>query len=668
MPKNKTNHLLHETSPYLLQHADNPVNWYAWNAMSLEKASQENKIIFLSIGYSACHWCHVMAHESFEDIETAKLMNQHFINIKVDREERPDLDKIYQTAYAILTKKNGGWPLSMFLTPQDHLPFFGGTYFPKEEKYGMLSFKEIIERVTNYYQHHRNSINEQNHSFLETLQTINKPNTATSKNSLNATPFAIATQQLQENFDWQSGGFGSAPKFPNPSTLEYLLRQYLGSNRTTEKTLNMIRLTLDKMAYGGLYDQLAGGFYRYSVDSQWMIPHFEKMLYDNALLITLYSQTWQVTHDPLYKKISTETAEWIINAMQNPMGGYYSSLNADSEGEEGKFYTWERNEIEKLLTTEEYPIFAKYYGLEQLANFEKKWHLQVAEKNIEGNALALLEQAKKKVLRYRATRVTPSCDDKILTAWNALMIKSMATIAFIFNDHRYANSAEKSLGFIYENLYIDGKLLATYRDGKAHLNAYLDDYVFLIDAILSLLQCRWDQKWVNFAIELSEELLRSFMDPVQGGFFFTANTHEKLIHQGKYFMDDAIPCGNGVAAHVLSKLGYLIGEQRYLDASEAVLNAAWASIQQYPSAHSTLLNALDEYIQPTTRVIILDQTQSSETWQKEIKSTLTPYDSIIVLPTETTELPGSLKEYKTEKSPVAYICTQHACQKIHIKP
>ena len=664
--KNKLNHLLHETSPYLLQHADNPVNWHAWNATSLEKARQENKIIFLSIGYSACHWCHVMAHESFEDMETAEIMNQYFINIKIDREERPDIDKIYQTAHTILTKKNGGWPLSMFLTPQDHIPFFGGTYFPKEAKYGLFSFQTILKRIVDYYQHHKDSIEKQNDSLVKILSTSNENNTVANKNALNASLFAIATQQLEENFDWQFGGFGTSQKFPHPSTLEYLLRQSSRNKDATEKTLDMVLLTLDTMAYSGLYDQLAGGFYRYSIDSQWIIPHFEKMLYDNALLIKLYGQAWQIIHDPLYKKISMETAQWIIDEMQNPMGGYYSSLDADSEGEEGKFYTWESNQIEKLLEPEEYKIFAKYYGLDQPANFENKWHLRVIEKDIDGDALALLEQAKKKVLQHRATRVTPSCDDKILTAWNALMIKSMATIGFIFNQQDYTDSAEKALGFIYENLYKDGKLLVTYRADKTHLNAYLDDYVFLIDAILALLQCRWDLKWLNFAIDLTEELLLSFADPVQGGFFFTSNTHEKLIYRGKYFMDDVIPCGNGVAAHVLSKLGYLISEQRYLDASEAVLNAAWTSMQQHPSAHNTLLNALDEYIQPVTNVIIVDQTQSSQAWQTEIKSTLTPYDSIIVLASDTSKLPGSLKEYKAEKSPVAYVCTQHACKKITI--
>jgi len=560
VPKQTKNNLADETSPYLLQHADNPVNWYAWNETALNKAIEEDKPILLSIGYSACHWCHVMAHESFEDNETAEIMNAHFINIKVDREERPDIDKIYQTAQQMLTQRTGGWPLTMFLTPKDHVPFFGGTYFPMESKYGLPGFKGLLIRIADFYQQERDSISQQNDSFLMSLQSMNQQVAADESPELNPTPLETATQQLHQNFDLQFGGFGSAPKFPHPSNLEHLLRQHLATNCIQNQGINMVELTLSKMALGGLYDQLGGGFYRYSVDREWMIPHFEKMLYDNGLLLTLYSQTWQITKEPLYQKVATGTADWIIDEMQSPEDAYYSSLDADSEGVEGKYYAWEKDEVSSLLNTKEFEAFAKHYGLDQGPNFEGKWHLRVMQESADEATLAIIEQAKAKLLQQRSTRIRPGCDDKILTSWNALMIKGMATATFTFNNDRYLDSAEKALVFIHQKLYTDGKLLATYREGKAHLNAYLDDYAFLIDALLAFLQCRWDQKWLDMAIQLADELLDSFEDKEHGGFFFTSHDHEKLIQRSKSFMDDSLPSGNGVAASVLGRLGHLLGD------------------------------------------------------------------------------------------------------------
>ena len=582
MPKNTQNNLAAETSPYLLQHADNPVDWYAWNKDALNKAIEEDKPILLSIGYSACHWCHVMAHESFEDDETAEIMNAHFINIKVDREERPDIDKIYQTAQQMLTQRTGGWPLTMFLTPNDHIPFFGGTYFPMESKFGLPGFKGLLTRISDFYREERDSIINQNDSFLMSLQSMGQQVIPDEATVLNPEPLETATQQLHQSFDLQFGGFGSAPKFPHPSNLEHLLRQHLQTDCVQNQAINMVELTLDKMALGGLYDQLGGGFYRYSVDQEWMIPHFEKMLYDNGLLLTLYSQTWQITKEPLYQQVAAGTADWVIEEMQSPEGGYYSSLDADSEGVEGKFYAWDKDEVKALLSEQEFDVFIKYYGLDQVPNFEGKWHLRVMQETTETEILQLLEQARVKLLQQRATRVRPGCDDKALTSWNALMIKGMATAAFAFNEDRYQESAEKALEFIHQKLYSDGKLLATYREGKAHLNAYLDDYAFLIDAILSFLQCRWDQKWLDMAIRLADQILDSFEDKEHGGFFFTSHDHEKLIQRSKSFMDDSLPSGNGVAASVLGKLGHLLGDSRYLKASESALLAAWSSIERYP--------------------------------------------------------------------------------------
>ena len=662
MPKHTKNSLANETSPYLLQHANNPVDWYAWNEEALNKAVEEDKPILLSIGYSACHWCHVMAHESFEDVETAEIMNANFINIKVDREERPDIDKIYQTAQQMLTQKTGGWPLTMFLTPKDHIPFFGGTYFPLESKFGLPGFKGLLTRIADFYQQERESITAQNDSFLLSLQSMNQQVAPDEIAVLNAEPLETATQQLHQSFDLQFGGFGSAPKFPHPSNLEHLLRQHLKNNCIKNQAINMVDLTLSKMAFGGLYDQLGGGFYRYSVDREWMIPHFEKMLYDNALLLTLYSQTWQITKEPLYQDIAAGTADWVIDEMQSSEGGYYSSLDADSEGEEGKFYAWDKDEVSELLSEGEFTTFAKHYGLDQGPNFEGKWHLRVMQKTTEKETLQLLKQAKVKLLQQRAMRIRPGCDDKILTSWNALMIKGMATAAFTFNNDRYLASAEKALEFIHQNLCTDGKLLATYREGKAHLNAYLDDYAFLIDAILAFLQCRWDQKWLGIAIQLADELLDSFEDKEHGGFFFTSHDHEKLIQRSKSFTDDSLPSGNGVAASVLGRLGHLLGDSRYLQASESTLRAAWSSIERYPSAHNALLHALEENISPAKRVIILGNTESTSEWLEKYREGCNPFDNLMILPTNVSELPGILSEYDTDRTPVAYICEGHTCQ------
>lgn len=664
MQKNTQNRLADETSPYLLQHADNPVHWYAWNEEALNKAIEEDKPILLSIGYSACHWCHVMAHESFEDPATAEIMNQHFINIKVDREERPDIDKIYQTAQQMLTQKTGGWPLTMFLTPNDHIPFFGGTYFPVESRFGLPGFKGLLTRIAEFYQQERDAISQQNESFQQSLQSMNQQILPDTAMILNPQPLETATQQLHQSFDLQFGGFGGAPKFPHPSSLEHLLRQHLKTDCIQNQGLNMVDLTLQKMALGGLYDQLGGGFYRYSVDREWMIPHFEKMLYDNGLLLTLYSQAWQITKEPLYQQVAAGTANWVIDEMQSPEGGYYSSLDADSEGEEGKFYAWNKNEVSALLSEQEYGVFAKHYGLDQVPNFEGQWHLRVMQETTDAKTSDLLEQARIKLLQQRSTRVRPGCDDKILTAWNALMIKGMATAAFIFNEDRYLDSAENALQFIYQNLYIrdNGKLLATYRNGKAHLNAYLDDYAFLIDAILAFLQCRWDKQWLEMAIKLANQILDSFEDKEYGGFFFTSHDHEALIQRSKSFMDDSLPSGNGTAAYVLGKLGHLLGDTRYLQASESALRAAWPSIERYPSAHNALLHALDEHISPGKRVIIIGDATSVNTWRETYRENHNPFNNLMFLPKNIAELPGILGEYKVDKTPVAYICEGHSCQ------
>ena len=652
------NTLAAETSPYLLEHAGNPVHWHAWNATVLAYASEEDKPILLSVGYSACHWCHVMAHESFEDEATAAIMNAHFINIKVDREERPDLDRIYQIAQQILNQRSGGWPLTMFLTPQDHLPFFGGTYFPPEAKFGLPGFKDLLQQIADFYHREKATITQQNQSFRLSLARMEQQLVPENIITLSTEPLHRATQQLKQSFDKQHGGFGGAPKFPHPTNLMHLLRQYLKDSES-EETLHMVNFTLQKMALSGLHDQLGGGFYRYSVDDRWQIPHFEKMLYDNGLLLLAYSQAWRFTQTPLFKQAAQGTADWVIREMQDPQGGYYSSLDADSEGQEGKFYVWADEEIKALLTDEEFKLICRCYGLTQAPNFEGKWHLQVTDTEIINDPL--VKQAQAKLLQRRNTRIWPNCDDKILCAWNALMIKGMATAAFTFNNEHYLESATRALQFIRAKLWVDGKLLATCRNHKAHLNAYLDDYAFLIDAILALLQCRWDRQWLEMAIQLADQLLDLYADQDHGGFFFTSHDHEKLIQRSKPFMDDSLPAGNGVAACVLAKLGHLLGKPIYLEAAEATLKAAWASINQYPSAHSALLQALDEHIAPSRQIIILGQPEATTIWRDKCRQFGKPFDSLMILPTDPAGLPGLLGKYQPEGEITAYICQGQRC-------
>ncbi|MEN8259184.1 MAG: thioredoxin domain-containing protein, partial [Pseudomonadota bacterium] len=434
----KTNRLAQETSPYLQQHAENPVDWYPWCEEALERARREDKPILLSIGYSACHWCHVMAHESFEDPDTAKVMNDLFVNIKVDREERPDIDKIYQLSHQLMTRRPGGWPLNMFLTPAEHIPFFGGTYFPKQASYNMPAFVDVLRNAADYYAHRKSDLAQHSAGFSDTLKTISAP---PMPQPADAVPLSEARREIESVFDPEHGGFGPAPKFPHTTTIEFLLRRWAASEAKDEKALHMASKSLEMMARGGIYDQLGGGFCRYSVDDRWLIPHFEKMLYDNGLLLSLYANAWLATANPLFEKTALETAGWVMREMQSREGGYYSSLDADSEGEEGKFYVWSAEKVKSLLNRDEYAVVSTCHGLDKSPNFEGRWHLY-ATKTPEEAAVALgtgIEAAKqhlagglKKLFLAREQRVHPGRDEKILTSWNALMIKGMAVAGRVF--------------------------------------------------------------------------------------------------------------------------------------------------------------------------------------------------------------------------------------------
>jgi uncharacterized protein len=662
------NHLAEETSPYLLQHADNPVDWYPWGEAALMRAKRENKPILLSIGYSACHWCHVMAHESFEDSGTAELMNELFINIKVDREERPDLDKIYQVAQQMLTHGSGGWPLTMFLTPQEQ-PFFGGTYFPKEPRYGMPAFRDLLRRVADYYHTQGAEITAQNEQLQAALTSM-VPQPVPGA-VLDESPLAMARASLEQSFDGTFGGFSGAPKFPHPASIERCLRQWHATSASAApdlKALYMASLTLTRMADGGLYDQLGGGFARYSVDGAWMIPHFEKMLYDNGQLLCEYARAHLATGEPLFARVAHETADWVLRDMRSAAGSFYSSLDADSEGHEGKFYVWTRSEVQSLLTPTEYSAFSARFGLGSAANFEGEWHLhahasfdQIAGAlNESAQAVAgLIESARSKLLKARNLRIWPARDEKILTAWNALMIKGLAIASRVLGRPDLAEAAGAAVDFVRHHLWRDGRLLATYKDGRAHLPAYLDDYAFLADALLELLQARWRSSDLVFARQLADVLLDQFEDAA-GGFFFTAKDHEKLIHRSKTFGDESVPSGNGIAASMLCRLGHLLTDTRYLDAAERTLRAAWAGIQEYPQAHMSLLNALEDYLSSMQILVVRGEAGGAAQWAIDLGARYAPTRMIFAIPNDA-ELPPALAAKRAGPETLAYLCSGMTC-------
>jgi len=673
-----TNRLSAETSPYLQKHAHNPVDWYPWGAAAFEKARAEDKPVHLSVGYSSCHWCSVLEEESFEDEETARLLNERFVNIKVDREERPDIDRIYQIAQHLITRRSGGWPLTMFLSPEDRRPFFGGTYFPKEAHYGLPAFRDVLARVADYYASHRDEIARQGAALIDVfkeIDAVSAPHTGPrdAPARLDDGPLIAARTALEDNFDAQFGGFGGAPKFPHPLTLELLLGLWCARSADgapDQKALYLATLTLRRMGEGGMNDQLAGGFCRYSVDPYWMIPHFEKMLYDNGALLAVYADAAVATGDPFYRRIASETAEWIMREMQSPAGGYFSSFDADSEGHEGKYYVWDRAEVERALTPEEYAAFAPRFGLDRAPNFEGMWHLHtfVSIEEIAGGLrrspeeiAQLIDFARAKLLALRRLRIAPARDEKILTSWNALTIRGMARAARVLGREDFAASARRALEFIRRSHWRGGRLLATSRDGRAQLPAYLDDYAYLAAALLELLTVRFDARALRFARELLDVVLDRFCDGNSGGLYFTSDDHEVLIHRSMSFGDDATPSGNGVAALALARVGHLLGETRYLEAAERILRAAWAAIERNPTSHVALLLALEEYLDPTEIVILRGQASEIESWRAELAHLYAPRRLTLAIPNDAAELPDALAAKAPAGSAVAYLCRGMVC-------
>ena len=657
------NRLAKESSPYLLQHAENPVDWYPWGDEAFALAQETGKPILLSIGYSACHWCHVMAHESFEDDAIAKLMNEMFVNIKVDREERPDVDKIYQTAHQLITQRAGGWPLTMFLDGDDQRPFFGGTYFPNEARYGMPAFDDLLQKISTYYAENRDDVRQQSARIVDVFNRI-EPGPADEGKALDDAPFAKVRETLEQTFDREFGGFGSAPKFPHPTTIDRLLRHWRSTANAAEpdvEALFMAALTLARMAEGGLFDHVGGGFYRYSVDRHWQIPHFEKMLYDNGPLLAIYAQAAIATGEKLFASAANATADWMLADMRDDNGGFYATRDADSEGHEGLYYLWDPHEAEELLG-DDYEVFARRFGLNQDANFEGRWHLTVREQITDDEA-EVIERAKQTLLVQRATRVAPGRDEKQLTSWNALAIRGLAIAGRALGRTDLIDAASDAVDFLRRELIRDGRLYASHKDGETRFAAYLDDHAFLLDAVLELLQARWNSGHLEFAQQLAELLLEFYEDAEHGGFWFTANDSEQLIHRTKPLADEAVPSGNGIAAYALQRLGFLLGETRYLVAAENTLRAAWRAIEEYPHGHVSLLTALEEYLEHPEIIVIRGAADEIGRWRDSAAKLYAPRRLVFAIPGDEAGLPRALAERKPiDGETLAYRCVGTHCE------
>jgi uncharacterized protein YyaL (SSP411 family) len=641
------NRLSRETSPYLQQHAANPVDWYPWGEEALARARAEDKPILLSVGYSACHWCHVMAHESFEDPQVAATMNRLFINVKVDREERPDLDQIYQAAHQVLAQRPGGWPLTMFLSP-DGTPFFGGTYFPRTARYGMPAFAELCERIGALWRERRADIEAQNSELAQALARTN-PRRSGERPAFSSEAIQGLLDTLRASFDAVHGGFGSAPKFPHPSDLELCLRA---------RELEIARVTLLRMCAGGIYDQLGGGFCRYSTDAHWTIPHFEKMLYDNGPLLGLLADAWVLTREEPFARCAHETAGWMMREMQSPEGGYYSSLDADSQGEEGKFYVWSRDEVRDLLSAQEYEAIARHYGLDGPPNFENRlWHLRVTAPVEHEAALA---QAKAALFQAREKRARPARDEKILVSWNALAARGMAHAGRVFGRPEWIESARRALQFVRGAMWREGRLRATYKDGRAHLAGYLDDYAFLLAAALELLQDRYSSDELAFARALADVLLEQFEDAKDGGFFFTAREHEALIHRPKPGHDHATPSGNAIAAWGLQRLAALVAEDRYARAAERTLELFYPQMRAQPAGFAAMAIALEEHLEPPRTLILRGKAQALPAWQHALAQEFLP-DLAVLAIADGMDAPAVLDKPARPEPVNAWLCRGVTC-------
>ena len=648
------NRLALERSPYLLQHARNPVDWYPWGDEAFAKARAEDKPIFLSIGYSTCHWCHVMAHESFENNDIAALMNEHFVNIKVDREERPDLDQIYMNAVQMMTH-HGGWPMTVFLTP-DAVPFYGGTYFPPQDRYNIPGFPRVLLGVAEAYKERQDEIRETGTSLITELRRLSE--TGGSDNPIESELLDSAYAGMIRNYDSVNGGFGGAPKFPPAMALEFLLRTYARTGN--REALEMVGYTCTKMANGGMYDQLGGGFHRYSTDSKWLVPHFEKMLYDNALLSRVYLHYYQVSGDESARATVEGILDYVLREMTHPQGGFYSTQDADSEGHEGKFFVWDIQEIRDALGDEAAAPFCDYYNITKAGNFEGKNIPNVTRPDFE--LQASLDDSRRILFDLREKRVKPDRDEKILTAWNGLMLASFAEAGVVLNRPDYTDAALRNAEFVLSNLYENGMLLRTWKDGRAKFNAYLEDYAFLAEGLLTLFETTGQFRWFTKSLALTVQMVAEFWDEEAGAFFFTGKSHENLIVRSKDFFDNATPSGNSVAAMVLLRLAILDGKEQYRNLATATLREIVPQAQRYPSGFGYALAAVDFLLSTPKEVAIVGNTPFDiqpmlrEVWRQYLPNkVVAPSFGIGIIP---------LLEGRTAINglPTAYVCEHFTCK------
>jgi len=673
-----TNQLAGETSAYLLQHAENPVDWHAWGERAIRKARDEDKPIFLSIGYAACHWCHVMAHESFEDPRIARLMNENFINIKVDREERPDLDQIYMNAVQMMTG-HGGWPMSVFLTPACE-PFFGGTYWPPQSRQGMPGFEQVLRAVAEAWKTRRPRAVEQAARLTEQLRQTNRTDGfgPPANRPFRRELLSSAVGQAARLFDREFGGFGGAPKFPHPMLLQLLLR--VGYAERRDDLLPLITQTLDRMAGGGIYDHLGGGFHRYSVDARWLVPHFEKMLYDNALLATCYTEAFQATGQTAYARVARETLDYVLREMTAPQGGFYSRQDADSEGQEGKYFVWTTTELQQLLGSEAAATFASVYGATATGNFEGANILHLPEPVTVWAARhgrdpdeleRELSESRRKLLAARGRRIAPGRDEKILVSWNGLMIHAMALAGGVFQEPRYQQAARRAADFMLTHMLDDHRLRHSWCRAEARLAAYLDDYAALANSLVTLYEADFQPRWIDTAVQLAETLIERFMDREQGGFFYTATDHEPLIARNKDLFDSSVPSGNALAATLLVRLGRLTGRADFLDAAERAMQPLAGVLDRSPVAVAQTLLALDAWLGPMLQIVLVGPLQDADTAGvlAELRSRFLPHKVVALRDTGPEPRPAgtAVEPLLQGKAPLApgptlYVCENFTCQ------
>lgn len=647
------NRLKNENSLYLKQHENNPVEWYPWSNEALCLAKLQNKPILLSIGYSACHWCHVMAHESFEDQDTANIMNENFINIKVDREERPDLDKVYQQLHHLMNQQPGGWPLTVFLTPDKLIPLFSGTYFPKERRYGRLSFKEVLRIVSQYYHQDKEGVAQDNQRLENAIQALEKDHPHADKIT---NVISLANKRWKAEFDPINGGIGTAPKFPMPVLLNAIL--YINSaNKSLEpesNTLNhLVFDSLIKIARGGIYDQLGGGFFRYSVDEAWEIPHFEKMLYDNAQLLSLYSNAYILTSNPFFRQIIEQTIAWLVDEMKAANEGFYASIDADSEGHEGKYYVWDPFEIENHLDEESFVVFSQTFGLDEEPNFEGKWHL-VLKKEL---CSSLLEDAKQKIKILRNQRVKPALDNKILCAWNALTLKGLAVAGSALNNSEYLTLASNLFYFIKDSLFYDNYLWVSLSNNQLKQKGFLDDYTFMLDACWSFLQAQWNKDVFEFSKRLAQRLIELFWDEKKKQFYFTSIEHEEIIYRPRTLHDDVLPSGAALAILSLQRFALLMNDASYQEIADKALKALQSQVEKNPEHYPSLMIAQSDYFSPPTLILL----QGGKEFVQSAKALLLKYPSlhryVFIIPQD-----ASFKMIASSSNDAISICEGASCQ------